>query len=514
MLSLLFKPRLIWLLAVLGLLAGLMNWGQQPADATTVYSYSNLPLACNTTVPYASTYDQTTVGGKTYYHGLSLDFPASSGVKVVTPAAGTAFVKWDGGYGNYVDVVESSGKTHRMAHLQGTGLVPNGTKVFKGQVVGLVGSTGASTGPHLHYEQRIGGSQVAISLEGPALVWGPKYTASGDRNTTHGLRSTNCIGSTSPTTAPPPPPPAPAGNGMAVVGWSPNAMLMAESGGSVAVGWNVAVPNVGQPTLSADCNFDADGATEYIGYESNLKHFVMGNPRGDNTMAWTIILRGIYNISDFACVDWNGDGLGDIWARDGSNNAIYVGYGNGAVITQWVRLKSTLGTWATIGNMETLEACDLNGDGRQEIIAYEANRRFMLGRPVGGSTLRWDYLLNNVYNLDATACGNFNPAHAGAELIGWQMLGGKGTFVIGEFAGNFAHQRWDPISPNNVGQPHRGELDSADIDRDGVAELVSHEYRNNQHYVMVADFTGARTFRWYQYTVRPFFENMQVGRFG
>lgn len=499
-----FRVKALSLPLLLMVMASVMVFRADVATAAT-YNYSNLPLACNVTVPYASTYDQTTVGGVTYYHGQSLDLPAPSGTKVVSPEAGTAYVRYDGGYGNYVEVAGNSGRMHRMAHMQGTGLVPNGTKVIKGQVLGLVGSTGASTGPHLHYEQLVGGSKVAIQLEGPALVWGPRYTSDGDRQTTHGLKSTNCIGSTpAPTTT----------NKTAVLGWSGSNIVMSETNGSTGKAWNVAVPKISNPALTDSCNFDGDAGTEFISYESNLHQFVMGNPRGDNTLAWSVILKGIYSITDFACLDWNGDGKADIWARDGSNGAVYVGYSNGTKVTSWVRLKATNGTWVKLGNPETLEVCDLNGDGRSEIVAYEANARFMLGRPSGTAVLQWSQLLGGVYNIDATACGNFNPAHAGQELIGWQVLSGKGTFVIGEFASNFKHQRWDKLSPVGLSKPYRGELNAGNIDGDGTSELLSHEYRGGRHYVMVADFTGSRSFRWYQYASRTTFEDMVVGRFG
>ncbi len=495
--------RSIPVLLICAVLLGTLTVQAEQSGASTVHSYGNLPLECNAVVSNVSTYDKTYVGGRWIYHGQALDFPAPSGMKVVAPAAGVAYVRYGGGYGNYVDVVEPNGKTHRMAHLQGGGLINNGARIQKGRVVGLVGNTGASTGPHLHYEQRVGGVAVSIQLEGPSLVWGPKLTADGDRNTTHGLKSANCIGTSRAVDS-----------RVDIAGWSSNSSIrIGRSNGSVASGWKSAVPMVSNPTHSDACNFNGVGATEYISYEANLKQFVMGSPRGDGSMSWSVILSGIYNISDFVCLDWNKDGNSDIWARDSSNNAIYVGYSNGTRITKWVRQKALNGSWARIGNMEFLERCDLNGDGRAEVIAYEANRRFMVGRPSTGNRLRWDMLLNNVYNIDATACGNFNPKHKGQELIGWQIYKGKGTFVIGEFDSRFRHQRWDPISPNGIGRPHRGELDAGDLDRDGVSELFSHEFRNNSHYVMVADFTSSRAFRWYQYLGRINIEDMHAGHF-
>lgn len=83
-----------------------------------------------------------------------LDFRARTG----TPALATAPGKvtragWSGGYGNMVEVAHSSGFATRYAHLSSIA-VNEGDKVLNGAVIGYVGTTGRSTGPHLHYEVR------------------------------------------------------------------------------------------------------------------------------------------------------------------------------------------------------------------------------------------------------------------------------------------------------------------------------------------------------------------------
>lgn len=83
-----------------------------------------------------------------------LDMPASVGTKVYATADGV--VSYSGeksGYGNCVDINHGFNYLTRYAHLSKV-LVPNGKKVKRGQLIGLVGSTGLSTGPHLHYEVR------------------------------------------------------------------------------------------------------------------------------------------------------------------------------------------------------------------------------------------------------------------------------------------------------------------------------------------------------------------------
>ena len=62
-----------------------------------------------------------------------------------------SFAGWHGGHGRYVMVKHSGNLTTAYAHMSRM-LVRVGTRVSAGQVIGYVGSTGLSTGPHLHYE--------------------------------------------------------------------------------------------------------------------------------------------------------------------------------------------------------------------------------------------------------------------------------------------------------------------------------------------------------------------------
>jgi murein DD-endopeptidase MepM/ murein hydrolase activator NlpD len=66
---------------------------------------------------------------------------------------------WNGGYGRMVEVRHASGISTRYAHMSEI-LVSVGKTVGTGQVIGRVGSTGRSTGPHLHYETRVDGDAV------------------------------------------------------------------------------------------------------------------------------------------------------------------------------------------------------------------------------------------------------------------------------------------------------------------------------------------------------------------
>ena len=91
-----------------------------------------------------------------------VDFAAAMGTPIYASGDGTvSFVGRKGGYGNYLQIKHNTQYGSAYAHLSrfAAGIAP-GKKVRQGQVVAYVGSTGASTGPHLHYEIVMNGRQV------------------------------------------------------------------------------------------------------------------------------------------------------------------------------------------------------------------------------------------------------------------------------------------------------------------------------------------------------------------
>ncbi len=89
-----------------------------------------------------------------------LDFRSNTGDPVRATANGTVTTAgWSGGYGRMVEIDHGNGFATRYGHLSEI-LVKPGQTVRIGQTVGRVGSTGRSTGPHLHYETRIDGEAV------------------------------------------------------------------------------------------------------------------------------------------------------------------------------------------------------------------------------------------------------------------------------------------------------------------------------------------------------------------
>lgn len=89
-----------------------------------------------------------------------IDFRSPTGTDVRPTAAGTVIsAGWAGGYGNMVEIDHGNGLSTRYGHLSKIA-VTIGQKVGTTTVIGEVGSTGRSTGPHLHYETRINGKAV------------------------------------------------------------------------------------------------------------------------------------------------------------------------------------------------------------------------------------------------------------------------------------------------------------------------------------------------------------------
>ena len=87
------------------------------------------------------------------------DFAAPIGTPVMASGAGTVeYSGWKGGYGKFISIRHSAVYQTNYAHLQDYAKgIRRGAKVQQGQVIGYLGSTGSSTGPHLHYEVIVNG---------------------------------------------------------------------------------------------------------------------------------------------------------------------------------------------------------------------------------------------------------------------------------------------------------------------------------------------------------------------
>ena len=89
-----------------------------------------------------------------------IDFRGEYGEPIHATAAGKVTAAgWTGGYGKMVEIDHGNGLSTRYGHLSEIDVVVGDT-IRIGQIVGRLGSTGRSTGPHLHYETRINGEAV------------------------------------------------------------------------------------------------------------------------------------------------------------------------------------------------------------------------------------------------------------------------------------------------------------------------------------------------------------------
>jgi murein DD-endopeptidase MepM/ murein hydrolase activator NlpD len=91
-----------------------------------------------------------------------IDFAVPTGTPVMAAGSGlVTFAGYSSGFGNLVLVSHTNGYSTAYGHLSRFAPgVKKGTRVRQGQIVAYSGSTGMSTGPHLHYEVRMNGSQV------------------------------------------------------------------------------------------------------------------------------------------------------------------------------------------------------------------------------------------------------------------------------------------------------------------------------------------------------------------
>ena len=111
---------------------------------------------------------------------LGVDYAAPTGTPVRTIADGVvSFAGWQRGYGNVIEISHRDNKSTLYAHLSRIG-VTKGQRVAQGDFVGAVGSTGMSTGPHLHFEFRDNGvhqDPLAIARKSEIIPINPALRA-------------------------------------------------------------------------------------------------------------------------------------------------------------------------------------------------------------------------------------------------------------------------------------------------------------------------------------------------
>jgi len=137
-----------------------------PEEASPADSFSPPPPAASVAVSgfmwpvvgSISDYFGTPRGGGTYHSGLDIVAPTGTPIAAAAPGQ-VVLVSAGGGYGNYVVVRHDNGYETLYAHLSQIYVV-QGQWVAQGETIGAVGATGWATGPHLHFEVRVGGAAV------------------------------------------------------------------------------------------------------------------------------------------------------------------------------------------------------------------------------------------------------------------------------------------------------------------------------------------------------------------
>jgi murein DD-endopeptidase MepM/ murein hydrolase activator NlpD len=146
------------------------------ADLAPVALHPAVAVAPHRVVPARATRTRTTTwarpvpGGLTspygprwgaWHPGLDFSAPTGTPIRVVTDGTviGAGFLAGEGGYGRIVLVRHRGGVITAYAHMSRV-LTHAGQRVHRGQVLGLSGSSGHVTGPHLHFEVRVNGQKV------------------------------------------------------------------------------------------------------------------------------------------------------------------------------------------------------------------------------------------------------------------------------------------------------------------------------------------------------------------
>lgn len=133
--------------------------------ATSMAMTTGMPLARSALTSGFGMRADPLLGGHRMHSGIDLAAPAGSPI-IATSDGIVSQAGWRGGYGLFVALEHGGGLQTRYGHMSGLA-VATGQAVHKGDIIGYVGSTGRSTGPHLHYEIRVNGAAVRPLLRSP-----------------------------------------------------------------------------------------------------------------------------------------------------------------------------------------------------------------------------------------------------------------------------------------------------------------------------------------------------------
>ena len=134
--------------------------GGSSGGTASAAGYFSWPVPSCTYITSRFGYRVHPIFGTTKYHS-GVDIAAGSGAAINAAAGGTVSIaEYSDSYGYYCVIYHSNGMTTLYAHMNSMPVVSAGQTVSAGQLIGYVGSTGWSTGPHCHFEIRVSGSCV------------------------------------------------------------------------------------------------------------------------------------------------------------------------------------------------------------------------------------------------------------------------------------------------------------------------------------------------------------------
>ena len=141
--------------------AGISNGFTHQASLTDWVRAADAPQFWPVTGPITGPFGERSdpFNGEGAFHA-GVDISSTFGQEILAPADGdVTFADTFSGYGRMISIDHGHGLTTRYGHLSGFTVI-EGQHVQRGQVIGYVGMSGRSTGPHLHYEVRINDTPV------------------------------------------------------------------------------------------------------------------------------------------------------------------------------------------------------------------------------------------------------------------------------------------------------------------------------------------------------------------
>jgi len=297
----------------LALLAGLtatVGGIAAPASAQTVEAakkkkmtgYYQIPFPCGQAWTGATRGDHSP-------SSLAIDWNRTDddGDDVVASAPGSVTVAnktGRTGYGRYVQITHTNGESTLYAHLSVV-TVSVGQTVDQGSLIGKVGSTGNSTGPHLHFEERLGSQVRAATFGGKPFKYGATETS---RNCVDVPLAANMVG-------------APAAE-LVVFRREIKATFVIQQPGAAPIVVPFGLPS-DEPVLG---DWDGDGVANVGVRRPGESNFYLSTPGG--TIAVNFGIPGDRPVAG----DWNGDGRTDIGVRRSGTPDFYLRAADGSVI--------------------------------------------------------------------------------------------------------------------------------------------------------------------------------------